>query len=802
MRKILLVEDEAIIALHQSSVLRRFGYETMTAISGEQAVEVAAAEPTLDLILMDIDLGPGIDGTEAARRILSQRKVPIVFLTSHSEREMVEKVKGITRYGYVIKNSGDFVLQSSIEMAFELFDAHEKLQDEKNRLRTLLTTIPDLVWLKDKEGVYLTCNWMFERFFGAKEAEIVGKTDFDFVAPDLAAFFREHDRLAMEAGKPTRNEEWITFADDGRRALLETIKTPLKDNQGNLIGILGIARDITDRKKAEESLERSKEALKESEGRVQAKLDTILSPEGDVGTLDLKDIIDAEYLQRLMNDFYTLTNMGIGIIDTKGKILVATGWQDICTRFHRLSPDACRHCVESDLELTAGIPPGTFKEYRCKNSMWDIATPIYIGGKHLGNIFLGQFFYTDDVVDYDTFREQARKFGFDETDYLRALDQVPRWTRDRVQATMRFYTDFAGIIGNLSYANILLARSLNERERLLDGIKKSEERFRVIANYTVGWESWFAPDGRYLWVNPGVKEITGYSAEEVLAMPDFIDVIIAKEDRERVREAFRTAGPTSRREDFEFLYLRRSGEKRWLSASWKAIIDQSDIFVGFRVTGHDITARKIDEEKLARSVEEKEILLRELKHRVKNSLTIVSSLLSLNKDLISDEDASRVFLEAISRVKSVSAIYEQLNVSESLDSIDIDVYIGNLVEMIGDTYTVDARLLRFVENVERIPIALKSAVPIGLILNELITNSIKYAYGPEKPGEIRIDLTKSEGQGVLRVSDDGPGLPEGLDPELAESLGLRIVGMLAKQIGGKLRFEGPPGAAAVITFPL
>jgi len=127
------------------------------------------------------------------------------------------------------------------------------LAENEIRLRTLVHTIPDLVWLKDVEGVYLACNRIFERFFGAREADIVGKTDYDFVESELADFFREHDRKAMAAGGPSSNEEWITFADNGQRALLETIKTPMCDSDGQLIGVLGIARDITERRQAEEN---------------------------------------------------------------------------------------------------------------------------------------------------------------------------------------------------------------------------------------------------------------------------------------------------------------------------------------------------------------------------------------------------------------------------------------------------------------------------------------------------------------------------------------------------------------------
>jgi PAS domain S-box-containing protein len=130
------------------------------------------------------------------------------------------------------------------------------LKASEERFRTLVNTIPDLIWLKDADGVYLTCNTVFELFFGAKEADIAGKTDYDFVDRKLADFFRQHDRMAMAAGKPTSNEEEVVFAVDGRRATLYTTKTPMYDSEGKLIGVLGIGRDISELRRNEE--ERSK----------------------------------------------------------------------------------------------------------------------------------------------------------------------------------------------------------------------------------------------------------------------------------------------------------------------------------------------------------------------------------------------------------------------------------------------------------------------------------------------------------------------------------------------------------------
>jgi PAS domain S-box-containing protein len=141
--------------------------------------------------------------------------------------------------------------------------AESSLARERGFLKTLIQTLPDLVWLKDTEGVYLACSTRFERFLGAGEADILGKTDYDFFDKELADFFRGKDRAAIAAGKPTINEEEVTYADDGHRELLETIKTPMFNTDGNLIGVLGIARDITAARQAQETLRQQGELLNE-----------------------------------------------------------------------------------------------------------------------------------------------------------------------------------------------------------------------------------------------------------------------------------------------------------------------------------------------------------------------------------------------------------------------------------------------------------------------------------------------------------------------------------------------------------
>jgi signal transduction histidine kinase len=187
------------------------------------------------------------------------------------------------------------------------------------------------------------------------------------------------------------------------------------------------------------------------------------------GQQELGEMIPAQALQSLMDTFYKLSPLPMAIIDLRGRVLVGVGWQEICTRFHRKHPETCRHCLESDSRLSAGVPAGEFKLYKCKNQMWDVATPILVDERHVGNVLSGQFFFKDETVDREMFLSQARRYGFDETDYLAALDRVPRISREQLENGMGFLVRLAALVSELGYSNLELARSAEQ-------LRQSEQR--------------------------------------------------------------------------------------------------------------------------------------------------------------------------------------------------------------------------------------------------------------------------------------------------------------------------------------
>jgi len=164
------------------------------------------------------------------------------------------EVHDVEVYSNPVSIEGQKFLFSVIHDVTQRKQAEAALQVSEQQKKLILDTVPDLIWLKDAEGTYLACNQVFERFFGAKEEKIIGKTDYDYVDTDLADSFRYHDKAAMEADLPVRNEEWITYAYDDHQALLETTKVPLKAEDGTVIGILGVGHDITERRKLEEEI--------------------------------------------------------------------------------------------------------------------------------------------------------------------------------------------------------------------------------------------------------------------------------------------------------------------------------------------------------------------------------------------------------------------------------------------------------------------------------------------------------------------------------------------------------------------
>jgi len=230
------------------------------------------------------------------------------------------------------------------------------------------------------------------------------------------------------------------------------------------------------------------------------------------------------------------------------------------------------------------------------------------------------------------------------------------------------------------------------------------------------------------------------------------------------------------------------------------IKDDSGNLLGSVHIARNITIRKQMEDQIKKSLEEREILIKETHHRVKNNLMVISSLLSLQARYIKDKEAQGIFKESQNRARSMALIHEKLYQTTDLKKIDFGDYIQKLSLELLRTYSDKSKDIKMDFEVENHLLDINTSIPLGLIVNELITNSLKHAFVKNKKGQIKIKFTKENEKYVFEVSDNGIGLPNNFDIEKTSTLGLSLVFNLVNQIDGKLDYEGNNGTRFTIKF--
>ncbi len=254
---------------------------------------------------------------------------------------------------------------------------------------TVLENIGDLALVLDRQGRLVDFNRSARQTWRLSKSS-VGLTPLQALPPEWAPLLQQQAAW-FSPGPPAPaggKAEIQISAGDGQRVYELTI-SPVTDSRQRRLGRLLLFHDITAHKQMETQLQQNQELLR-------SKLDHLLSPDYDLQAAELEHIIDSQAIQALMDDFYRLTQIGVAIMDLKGQVLVATGWQDICTKFHRQHPETLQNCLQSDLELSRRVNPGAFQLYKCQNHLNDLVTPIVVGERHVGNLYLGQFFYEDE----------------------------------------------------------------------------------------------------------------------------------------------------------------------------------------------------------------------------------------------------------------------------------------------------------------------------------------------------------------------------------------------------------------------
>jgi PAS domain S-box-containing protein len=666
----------------------------------------------------------------------------------------------------------------------------------------------------DENGNIFSVNDYACESLGYSKGELCALKVFDIDPVITRERMLEIKEMLNATGSATH--ETVHRRKDGTTFPVE-ITANLLEFQGKTIGI-SFVKDITERKQAED-------ALRESETRVRRKLESILDPRGDIGELDLADIIDAGGIKALMDDLYRLTGLKMSIIDITGRVLVDVGWQDICLEFHRAHPETRMNCLVSDTDLTVGVAPGEFRQYRCRNNMWHLVTPIIVGGRHMGNLFMGQFFFDSEELDYDLFRSQARRYGFSEAEYIAALEVVPRHSEERVNAGKAVFLRLTDMFSKLSYANIKLARALTEREKLTATLREAN---LVVENSPVVLFRWKATDEWPVELVSGNVKQFGYSPDEFLSGAISYSSIIHPEDLERVTREVRYFSAEGVNEfQLEYRIIARDGKVRWINEHTKAERNAEGCLTHFQGIVIDVTERKRVENALRKAYDEMESRVRERT----GQLTSLTAELSLAEE----RERRRIASELHDQVGQTLVLSKlKLNsLTHGLPSAEFETLLGEIKGHVGRsiedirslTFQLSPPLLYevgfeaavewlaeelgerhgfrvdFRDDGKRKPLNEETCVALYQMVRELLINVVKHA--DAKRVEVSIERF-SEKIRVI-VSDDGSGFDSGtIQRELTHnrSFGLFNIRHRTEYLGGRFSLESEIGCGTRISITL
>ncbi len=590
-------------------ILRSEGYEVIQAFSGEEAVVIAGRRnASIDMILMDIDLGSGIDGTEAAKQILEFCDIPVVFLSSHTEKEIVDKTEKITSYGYIVKNFPPIILNTSIKMAHKLYLEKKRVKESNDALAEMNENLKAV----NSELI----KWRLEEEKRSKE-------------------LKESDRRfrSIVEGAPVpifiQTDKKFAFLNDAALKLFGA------ENQSELIG-----NNVFDR-------------------------------------------FHPEYHEKI--------NERIKNINEKG------------------------------------------------NSVRDFFKQRFI-----------------------------------------RLDGKEVWVE-----TVGEPVDYEGKKGAIVFAREIAATSADDvlltKESHYDSLFENNHAVMLLIDPISGeiYDS-----------NPAAVRFYGWTREEIREMKiSEINTLTIEEIKSEMSLAIQL-----KRNHFHFKHRRADGSIRDVEVYSGPIVVKGKNLLYSIV--YDITERLIAEDKIKSLLSEKEIIVKEVHHRVKNNLNTICSFLNLQSAKSANPETREALSEACGRVRSMGILYERLSFSEYDGKMRVNEYFPALIRNITEAFGLGDEIV--IQSVfDDSEIKTKTMFSLGIIVTELVSNSIKYAFSDKKNGKITIRINLDNEAFHLLVSDDGCGIDEAKN---ISGLGMRLVEMLVQQMGAKMKRSGEGGTSYMISF--
>lgn len=873
-KKILLVEDELLIATVEKKALEKAGFTVVTASTGEDAIAAVRNSGDIDLILMDINLGPGIDGAEAATVILKERDIPLVFLSSHIEPEVVDRTESITSYGYVVKNSGITVLAASIRMAFRLYDARRQIEkqrmavedanhklqqllrefEEKNRelvlsrseilesraalvesnekFMRIADSMPQIVWTADADGRIDFLNVIYYSYTG--DDRNTGNRSFKNVHPDDREACATAWNESVKTGKIYEVSQRLKRHDGSYRWFLGR-GIPVYDHDNNIVKWCGTSTDIDDLIILKEERLRLEQNLLDAQ-----RLSRTGSYEYDIvgkkcyWSDEIFNIvgISRDGFEGRVSDFYRFVHPD-DIDYVKGIIRRAIAERNCVSFEYRIVRDdssvgylsmrfetifdannrsARIIGIVQDITGHALVKKALSEREENYRALFEqamdgifIADPDgnYLDVNEAGCMMTG---YSLDELKGMNLKELVFSEELEESsERISELKQkgLLRSVRTMVRKDgTRFIAEISGKVLNdgriQGFVRDITAMKLAEADA-----KESEDRWQFALEG--------AGDGLWDWntitdeifYSRRLKELLGYSDDEMENTLAAWEKLIHPDDVLYVlQEVGKLISGEAELYITEYRLFCKDGSYKWILDRGKTIKKNAE-GKPLRIIGAftDITQNRLIEENLAAALAEKDALMRELQHRVKNTLAMITSLVSLELGQTDNPDVRRSLKTIEGRVMVLSNLYHMLYAGNCTVGLPLDSYLKTIIGSVTDGYGDTGRKISVITDFQSIEIDPKRATSIGIMLNELLTNSIKYAFDGKDVGTVCITLRMDEGKIKLNFSDDGTGLPEGFNTDLSVGLGLKLVSLLASQMKGEFRIDSGGASAFEIALP-
>ncbi len=867
--KVLLAEDESITALQIKNKLKSWNFDVVAvASSGEDAIELAL-EKKPDIVLLDIVLKGNLDGIDAAEKIKDTLNIPIIYLTAFADESTMNRAKPTEPRNYILKPFDDNELRFALEMSVYKNQIENELKAAQNYLELITENMVDIVGQLDLHGKFLYISPSIKKLLGYWPTDILGNTFFELVhLEDLERTINCFNNCIENelSGKIRKRLKTI----QGSYEWIETMISPVS-NANEITGVVISCRDIGEQMNVEEEL---KSALNYSRNLIEVSLDPMvtISENGEIMDVNVatenstglsrRDLIGTDFSQ-----YFTDPEKAM-----KGyqKTLFYGSLKDYSLTLRHISGRTMDVSFNASVYRNMnGEVEGVFAAARNITKLKKVNNALKLSERHFRSLtenaldvimvlnHHGDITYASPSVE-KVFGYKVHEFlGFNIFDFIHNND-VPRLNGVLINdingsgsnADFEVRCQHEGgewltcqiIVQNLikdpAVRGIVLnIRDLTPRKQAEMARNDLEEMYSTLITASPDGFIAIDLDGEITYVSEKASFMMGWDDKKKLVSETIFDILIPEENDLFLKNMDIVVKRGALR-NIEHKARKRGGEIFVAEMNMALTQDSKGTSKGFIVTIRDVTYRKKMENRIKSSLKEKEILLKEVHHRVKNNMQVISSLIGLQSEHVADKKTKVMFEDSQNRIRSMALIHEKLYGSQGMEKVDFSEYVRSLISSLENSYA-HQKGIEVIIDVDDVLLDIDQAITCGLILNELISNSFKYAF-PEQtvldnyaPLDI-VDASEDDSESdetshlksasltnynlplenplisiavcsigdevIMQIGDNGIGLPEGLNFEYTDSLGLQIVCTLVAQLEGKIKLDESEGAKFIIKF--